>query len=311
VVILESIQKQLLEEKINVDSFVDNPVPVDAPTIDRMRENLARRKSLCVYDEEMQKQLVVHFMCNHQKQIRLLVHFYSWLFFEDWRMDLWMKRFIRDHVRYTDEIQCAAARIVQAVRDRSRRRLVKGIVPGQFDSFHVRRGDFQFKETRISAEEIYLNTKDQLTPNATIYIATDEFNRTFFAPLQKHYDLVFMSDFKDLLQGINTNYYGQIDQLIASRGRVFFGCWFSTFTGYITRIRGYHSVKDKLPGYRKGALPTTFYYAPPTKKYALQKFVPMQQGFFPREFPTSWRDIDRGIDWLPLLPSNTTATVTG
>jgi hypothetical protein len=28
-----------------------------------------------------------------------------------------------------------------------------------------------------------------------------------------------------------------IDQLVASKGRIFFGCFFSTFTGYINRIR--------------------------------------------------------------------------
>lgn len=305
--ILKSIQAQLLNEKIDVASFVDNPVPVNAPAIDRMRENLAKRSSICVYDEEMQMQLVVNFMCNHELHIRLLVHFYAFLFFEDWRMDLWMKRFIRDHVRYKDEIQCAAARIIQAVRERSRKHPLPGIKPGEFDSFHIRRGDFQFKETRISAEQIYLNSREELTPNATVYIATDETNREFFAPLQERYDVVFMDDFKDLLQGINTNYYGMIDQLVASQGRVFFGCWFSTFTGFITRIRGYHSVKDKLPGYEKGALPTSFYYAPITNKFALQKYVPMHHNFFPREFPTSWRDIDQGIDWLPqLLASNTT-----
>jgi hypothetical protein len=37
------------------------------------------------------------------------VHFYAFLFFEDWHTDLWVKRFVRDHLRYLDEIQCAAA----------------------------------------------------------------------------------------------------------------------------------------------------------------------------------------------------------
>jgi hypothetical protein len=38
-----------------------------------------------------------------------------------------------------------------------------------------------------------------------------------------------MDDFKPLLKGVNTNYYGMIDQLVASRGRKFFGCWHSTY----------------------------------------------------------------------------------
>jgi len=37
----------------------------------------------------------------------------QFLFFADWRHDLWTKRFVRDHLRYVDEIQCAAARVVR------------------------------------------------------------------------------------------------------------------------------------------------------------------------------------------------------
>ena len=86
-----------------------------------------------------------------------------------------------------------------------------------------------------------------------------------------------------------------IDQLVASRGRIFFGCWFSTFTGYINRIRGYHSVKDKAPGYENGELPTTYYYVTKGKKLAMHKYAPLRGGFFNREYPTSWRGIDKGV----------------
>ncbi len=298
---LQDMHQQLLashSSKRHKSPELGHPVPVDAPTIDRLRDTFAHRPDLCVYDPDMQQALVVHFMCFHQVRMRLLVHFYAFLFFEDWHFDTWMKRFIRDHVRYNDEIQCAAARIVQAVRERSKQRKVPGIKPGEYDSFHIRRGDFQFKETRIPAEEIYKNSQKELTPHATIYVATDERNKTFFDPLRKHYDLVFLDDFAHLLEGINTNYYGQIDQLVASKGRIFFGCWFSTFTGYINRIRGYHSVKNKLPGYQNGTLPTTYYYATLRQKFTMHEYSPLRGGFFNREFPTSWRDIDRGIGWL-------------
>ena len=36
------------------------------------------------------------------------------------------------------------------------------------------RGDFQFKMTRVSADEIYDNVHDVLTENKTVYMATDE-----------------------------------------------------------------------------------------------------------------------------------------
>jgi hypothetical protein len=77
-------------------------------------------------------------------------------------------------------------------------------------------------------------SKSKLKEGDTVYIATDERDKSFFQPLKDHYDVVFLDDFHDELgHHVNTNYYGMIDQLVASRGRTFFGCWFSTFTGYI------------------------------------------------------------------------------
>ena len=70
---------------------------------------------------------------------------------QDWKDDLWMKRFVRDHVRYIDEIQCAAARVVAAVRRRARER-AKSVDSsysgrGDFDTFHIRR--YVFKSTPV------------------------------------------------------------------------------------------------------------------------------------------------------------------
>lgn len=160
---------------------------------------------------------------------RLLVHFYAFLFFQDWRTDLWMKRFIRDHVRYIDEIQCAAARVVEAIRQRVQRR-GHGT---DFDTMHIRRGDFQYTVTRMEAKDIYKMASKRIADNTTVYIATDERDKKFFKPLQEHFDVVFLDDFASSLAGVNTNYFGMIDQLVASRGRIFYGCWFSTFTGMV------------------------------------------------------------------------------
>jgi hypothetical protein len=149
----------------------------------------------------------------------MLVHYYAFLFLESYQEDLWMKRFMRDHVRYNDEIQCAAARIVHAMRlhDKSRKKDHPdnpAIGNGEFDTFHIRRGDFQFKATRIEATEIYENTKNILSPGATIFIATDERDKAFFDPLKEHYDIKFLDDFMDVLEGVNVNYYGMIGKTI-------------------------------------------------------------------------------------------------
>ena len=123
-----------------------------------------------------------------------------------------MKRFIRDHVRYRDEIQCAAARIVQAVRARSK---ANGNVDGEYDAFRIRRGDFQsqYKDMKLSAEEIYFNnTRNVIQDGRTVYVATDEKNRDFFVPLAEHYKLLYQSDFQDLIADVNPNQYGMLEQ---------------------------------------------------------------------------------------------------
>jgi hypothetical protein len=108
------------------EQYIGKPNPVDAPPIERLKEMHADRHELCIYTPELQQASWVHFPVGPvqreeggaMQESRLLVHFYAFLFFQDWRHDLWMKRFVRDHVRYIDELQCAAARIVNSLRHR-------------------------------------------------------------------------------------------------------------------------------------------------------------------------------------------------
>jgi hypothetical protein len=289
VTIHEELKQEEWYPKQNFQSYIGNPTPVDAFPKDRMRENWAERTRLCLYDKKLQRAPWVHFPVSKTTKLksRMLVHFYSFLFFADWKADLWTKRFVRDHVRYTDEIQCAAARVVSAIRHKHN---------SVFDSIHVRRGDFQyyFEPTWVDIDHIYEMVSKQVPPNATLYIATDERDKSFFNLLKDHYQVLFLDDFTEDLGGINTNYYGMIDQLIASRGRVFFGCWFSTFTGYINRIRGYHADDHGTPGYEMGVIPS-YYYALKQHYEILQKFWPVKKSFYAREFATSWRLIDTGV----------------
>ena len=101
----------------------------------------------------------------------------------------------------------------------------------------------------MSAQEIYDISKEEIPEGAVVYVATDERNKEFFSDMAEHWDLLFLDDFMELLPGINPNYFGMVDVLVASRSRTFFGCWFSTFTGYINRIRGYHADQKKLEGF--------------------------------------------------------------
>jgi hypothetical protein len=100
-----AMRDEILKDPPNFEDYVGHPVDVAASTLERLKENWAARTEMCLYDEDMQAAQFVHFPVDRTAGARLLIHFYAFLFFQDWRQDLWMKRFVRDHVRYVDEIQ--------------------------------------------------------------------------------------------------------------------------------------------------------------------------------------------------------------
>lgn len=273
-------------------SFSNNPTPVDASPEARIRELLAQRKELCLYDDSYQQAKFVHAMGDNNSGARMLSHFYAFLFFEDWRHDLWTKRFVRDHIRYVDQIQCYAAQFVGFLKARAKK---FNIPNGDFYTMHIRRGDFQYKDTRIEADGILENIKDLIPEQSVLYIATDEQERSFFDPFSKRYRIYFLDSNPTLTKGLNSNFYGMFDQLVASRGKVFVGTFYSTFTGYINRMRGYHSPKDKTPGYEKGEL-ESYYYVPKQQKLATKEYQAVSPPYWAREFPIGWRDIDKSVE---------------
>ena len=108
-----------------------------------MKEIMGGRTECCVYQAAQEANLI-HMASPDKKneQGRMLTHFYSFMLLEDWRHDVFIKRFVRDNIHYNDEIQCAAARTVEAMQEQARQH---GDSEGNYDSFHVRRGkDFKF-----------------------------------------------------------------------------------------------------------------------------------------------------------------------
>jgi hypothetical protein len=102
---------------------------------------------------------------------------------------------------------------------------------------------------RLSADQWHNNTRTWLEPDAgrLLYIATDETNRTFFGPLMEHYKVRFLDDYYELagLSNLDPNFVGMIEQVVASRARVFVGTYFSSFSAYTGRMRGYHGLSGK------------------------------------------------------------------
>ena len=180
----------------------------------RFYEMFAHRSNLCFYGAHRQNTKVLHIVGEEETGHRLLTPFYG-LYLQDRRQDLIVKRRIRDYVRYQDRLQCAAARIVQAIRHRVRQRQSHNDAHrGQFSALHVRRGDFlEFSQTaaNIRIKDIQReNLQGRIRPNTTIYISTDEDDMSFFEQLTKVYDVVLLKDFEHLLEGISPNFYGMV-----------------------------------------------------------------------------------------------------
>jgi hypothetical protein len=68
-------------------------------------------RQMVPYDESFHKQRAIYFP-GHDKN-RMLTHFYTFMFFAEPEMEKLMKRFVRDRMRYSDEVYCAAGRVVE------------------------------------------------------------------------------------------------------------------------------------------------------------------------------------------------------
>lgn len=86
-----------------------------------------------------------------------------------------------------------------------------------------------------------------------------------------------------------------LDQLIASKGRTFYGTYYSTFTGYINRMRGYSSTKFHLEGGNNGTI-NSYYFIPEGRRNEMRNYKAVKGPFYAREFPTSWYDIDKDVN---------------
>lgn len=202
-------------------------------------------------------------------------------------------------MRYMDEIMCAAARVIEAVKEKAEENHPESKT--SYNAFHIRRGDFQelYPDTDVDATMIISETpRTFLKNNSTVvYIATDEEDRSFFKPFEDSFSAYFLSDFENLLGDLPPLYYGMVDQLVAARSDLFVGVFYSTFSGYINRLRGYYSTKKRLDGYKDGVL-QSYYYAPHQMRKQMRIYSAVKSPAFTREYPISWRDIDKGIHVL-------------
>ena len=239
------------------------------------------------YDLYWHQQHVVHFISKPGLGFRLLEHFYTFLHFEDPFMDRFFKRFVRDYVHYLPTIFCKGAVIIHLLRQEAAELAGQSQGKGQYSSFHVRRGELQYKEVKVNASTLIATVKDVLPPKELLFIASDENGKGYFDAIKDQgFAIRRLDNFLDVpglgLRSLNPNYLGMLDQVICSGGRVFVGTWYSTFSGYITRMRGYLGWPDNSTWYGDVSHKRRF------QKYELPRFP-----WYMREFPISWRGIDK------------------
>jgi len=84
-------------------------------------------------------------------------------------------------------------------------------------------------------------------------------------------------------KGMTENVHsGMIEQIVCANAHTFLGSVKSSFSGYITRLRGY---------YRDGRYARTYYLAM-EDRYQLFKKTDLVGPFWAREFATAHKDID-------------------
>jgi hypothetical protein len=266
--------------------FQGKPTPVNAPLVERLREFVADRQALCTYEGPMIAASLLHIPTTKEGKSLLFSPFYSFLFHSDYREDLLMKRLVRNEMHFNDEIVCAAARIVDAL---------KTMGGGTFHAFHIRSIAYEnaHHDVHEDPQWIMMEIQGVVPKNSTVFVSTDEANKGYFAVLATEYNLYFASDFRaQYLASLNPGYLELVQQLVCARSEIFVGTFYSSFSGYINRMRGYYSTREESPGYEEGAL-NSYYHSPTTMKKEMRMYRAMRKPFHFREWPTAWRDIDR------------------
>lgn len=187
---------------------------------------------------------VPHFMTLSRKPIKLRIaaiestFFYRNLFgifylmiHSDYTEEL--KKLIAKHVRYNPRIFNAAEKMIDKLGDKN------------YYAVHIRRGDFQYKQLKIPANELMLNLTKFIPYGAVLYVATDHDDEEFFKTLKRSFILKFFNDVQSDIDH-KPNDIPMIEQLICSRSIRFISNYASTLSNYVMRLRYYmNDIEDK------------------------------------------------------------------
>jgi hypothetical protein len=164
---------------------------------------------------------------------------YAFFYFSNPEWHRFYVGLIRKNFHYHDWLFDIGAEIVAKIVERH----------GLYNAVHIRRGDFQYTETRIPAEDMLRHTAPLLKSNGvkTLFVASDEKSDSFFDPFRQDFHVIRLGEFLKEVK-VEKHYFGLLDQIICSAGELFIGTELSTFSAHITRLRfnmDYEIAPDK------------------------------------------------------------------
>lgn len=205
-----------------------------------------------------------------------LEHFYTFFYFSNARDDMECKRLVRDHVKFKTTIIDTAAEVAAAL--------------GSYCALHVRRNDFLrlYPHQNIAAQRVLENTRKQVHSGTRLYIATDEPDRSFFANFRSFYDVCFIDHFGRLLpENLPAGALACVEQTVCAFAQLFIGTKLSTFSGYITRLRGYYGAADKNSYFTDGS-PGSEMDNRGSPRFSWSNWVKSGNPLWGREFREAW-----------------------
>ena len=167
---------------------------------------------------------------------------------------------------------------------------------------HVRRGEFQYRNTRVSAAEILDHTQNLVSAGDTLYMATDEHEPEFLRPFRERFDLVRFEDLPgEVIGETPAHWTGIVETLLcAAAPERFIGTRLSTFSARIATLRG-HLCRA---GGEHADIDTALYYTQPPLQGAtpeeLRPYAPPREKHFDEHGETAmpwWHSIDREPIW--------------
>lgn len=165
-------------------------------------------------------------------------------------------------MHYPEELLEHSARIAYEIMARDH--------VGGYCAMHVRRGDFQYKQTRIPPSEILQNVRPLINRCSKLYISTDERDKSLFKEFERNFQVFYREDFEaEFFNPIEKRLHGMLEQLICVSARTFIATELSTFSAFIHRMRAF--VSAELSPNKEVYITTRKYTGDPVKDNELTK----------------------------------------